>query len=142
MSVNKKINGELVSMSGGIGNIATTQQLGAVKPDGVTILVDQNGVISASGGGGGSVAEIWEEKTLLANNWSNSQYSLESIYPSTTYDIVNVLPTTNTTEAQKTAWAAAECGGYNSTNVIIANGTVPTIDITLGFCVRVKEVEV
>ena len=37
--------------------IATTESLGVVKPDGITILIDENGVISAvggSGGGGGS----------------------------------------------------------------------------------------
>lgn len=40
--------------------IATTERLGVVKPDGVTILIDENGVISSvggsGGGGGGSAA--------------------------------------------------------------------------------------
>lgn len=33
--------------------IATTERLGVIKPDGVTILIDENGVISSVGGGGG-----------------------------------------------------------------------------------------
>lgn len=134
MSVCKKINNELVSLSGAVGTKATTEQLGIVQPDGETILINQNGIISAQMPDTG----VWEEKTLSVNNWSNKTYSLESVYPSDSYDIVNVLPTTNTTEAQRAAWAEASCGGYNSSNIIVANGTVPTIDIVLGFCVKEK----
>jgi hypothetical protein len=39
-------------------NIATTGALGAVKPDGTTITVDANGVISSAGGGGSSSSSI------------------------------------------------------------------------------------
>ena len=83
-------------------------------------------------------ATEWVEFTLLATGWSGSSYSLESIYPSTEYDIVNVQPTANTTEAMRKAWSKADCGGYSTTNVITAHGAVPEIDIVLGLCVRPK----
>ena len=81
-------------------------------------------------------ATDWEEYTLLSSGWSNGQYSLEADFPSADYDIVNVQPTANTTEAMRKAWSKADCGGYSDTNIITAHGTVPAIDIVLGLCVR------
>ena len=83
-------------------------------------------------------ADGWAEYTLLSSGWSNGQYSLEADYPSTDYDIVNVQPTANTTEAMRKAWSKADCGGHSPTNIITAHGAVPTIDIILGLCVRQK----
>ena len=40
--------------------IATTQVAGKVKPDGVTIIIERDGTISAIGGGGGGGADIQE----------------------------------------------------------------------------------
>lgn len=83
----------------------------------------------------------WSEITLAASSWNGTAktYSLESLYSSEVYDIINVLPTTNTTDAQRTAWTKADCGGYNAAgNVIIAKGDVPAIDIVIGVCVRKK----
>lgn len=78
------------------------------------------------------------ELTLSASGWHNGVYSLESTYPSTTYDITSVLPTENTTNQQLMAWINANCGGYNTTNVIRARGDVPNIDIVIGLCIRQK----
>ena len=81
-------------------------------------------------------ATEWEEYTLLASGWSGSTYSLEAAYPSAEVDIVNVQPTEHTTGAMRKAWSKADCGGHSPTNVITAHGTVPTVDIVLGLCVR------
>ena len=68
--------------------------------------------------------------TILASGWdTNNIYSFETLYPSTTYDILNIVPNDNTTSEMRTAWANAQCGGYKATNVIEAHGTVPTVDI-------------
>lgn len=49
MSVCKKINGELVPVAETVETpIATTETAGKVKPDGTTISVDENGVISSA----------------------------------------------------------------------------------------------
>ena len=82
---------------------------------------------SAGGGGGSSVVPT--AYTISASGWSNGQYSFESVYPSSSYDISDILPNENTTDAQRAAWIAADCGGYCTTNKIIAHGSVPTIDI-------------
>lgn len=77
--------------------------------------------------------------TLTSSGWSNGVYSLETQWPSATYDIVDVLPnSTTTTAAQRTAWVNADCGGYESTNIIRAHGTVPTVDIPVIVCTRRK----
>lgn len=78
----------------------------------------------------------WTEITLLGSNWSESgEYSLENLYPSSTYDITSVLPTTNTTAAMRQAWHIANCVGHREDNVIKANATIPSIDITIGISV-------
>ena len=78
------------------------------------------------------------EYTILSSGWSSKTYSLESVYPSTTYDILNVIPNQNTTDAQKKAWAKAQCGGYRTTNTIYAKGTVPSIDIIVELVIAKK----
>jgi hypothetical protein len=80
----------------------------------------------------------WSTITIQASGWSNGVYSLESSYPSSTYDILDILPFSSTTKAQAKAWARASCGGYNDTNIIVARGEVPTIDIVLKICVAPK----
>lgn len=84
----------------------------------------------------------WYSKTLAAASWTANNgtyiYSLESDYPSATYDIEDVIPNSSTTSAMRNAWAAADCGGYEATNIIRCHGAKPTIDITLGVCVKKK----
>lgn len=95
--------------------------------DEVKDYVDTHG----GGGGGGGSKPTATAVTLSAANWSNSTYSFETQYPSSTYDIVDILPNESTTAAQRNAWIAADCGGYYTTNIIVARGTVPTIDLPL-----------
>lgn len=86
---------------------------------------------SGGGGGGGGSVPVATAITLSASNWSNSEYSFETLYPSASYDIIDIMPNETTTSAQRSAWIAADCGGYYTTNKIVAKGSVPTIDIPL-----------
>ena len=79
------------------------------------------------------------EHTISATGWSNGVYSFESLYPSTDYDILNILTNEHTTDAQRRAWIRADCGGYRSTNTIEAHGEVPEIDIVVTLMVTPKE---
>lgn len=137
MSVNKKINGTLVPLSGGEETpIATTTVAGKVKPDGTTITITQDGTITSV-----QQENYWEQRTLSALNWNSNtkSYDLTSIYPSNEYDILELTPIYNvTTDAQLKAWKAAQCGGYNETNVLYARGEVPSIDIVLMALVHQK----
>ena len=84
--------------------------------------------------------DYWVTYTLLASAWENNTYDLTRTYPSDLYDIVDALPVADTTPAMRKAWIKADCGGHHDTNVIVAQGTVPTIDIIIGLCIRPKEV--
>lgn len=111
---------------------ATDSLLGISRPDNITITI-QNGILTASG-------VVATERTLSSSGWNSSTgvYDLTSWYPNNSYDIVNILPNENTTTAQRAAWAAADCGGYRSTNTIKANGTIPTIDIVVTVFTKAK----
>lgn len=66
--------------------------------------------------------------TLVASGWSLERYSLESMYPATTYDIT-IEPNNTCTKIQLAAWSAANIVGNATSNTIRAFGTVPTVDI-------------
>lgn len=97
-----------------------------------------DGTWKTAGGGGGGASFTYASYTIAANGWSNSQYSFESSYSSSSYDIMDIIPNENTTSAQRDAWIAADCGGYYTTNIIIAHGTVPTIDIPITLVLMAK----
>lgn len=146
--------------------IATTATAGIVKPDGTTVQVGNDGTISVSltksSVGLGNVDNTsdmnkpvstaqataiaakaskptYTQVTIAASGWNaNNVYSFESSYPSSAYDITDVLPNENTTDAQRKAWIAADCGGYRSTNTIMAHGTKPTIDIIVTLVIVAK----
>lgn len=84
-----------------------------------------------SHGGGGSVSPVatWTAATIEASDWDENVYSFETAYPSSRYDIQGVQLAENATDAQRTAFKAMDSGGYTSTNIIVAHGTVPSIDI-------------
>ena len=85
-----------------------------------------------------SLSGEWHEVTIRSSGWSNSTYSLESLYPSSEYDITALIPNDSTTSDQRKAWSGANCGGYYSSNIMRARGKVPTIDIVLSICVTRK----
>lgn len=73
---------------------------------------------------------IISETTILASGWNNSAYSFETEYPSSSYNIeVSVSPTGATAQSQYDAWGEAQLVGNANSNVIVALGTVPSIDI-------------
>ena len=74
---------------------------------------------------------IIANKTLLASGWDSTTnvYSFETEYPSTNYNLIGVYPQENATDDQRKALSKADIGGYYSTNIAKAHGTVPTIDI-------------
>lgn len=79
-----------------------------------------------------SQSKMDRQITIAASGWSNGIYSFENLYPSSTYDILDITPIDGvTTDAQKEAWNKANCNGYNATNIIKVKGTVPTIDIVV-----------
>ena len=71
----------------------------------------------------------WTAFTLDKDDWDEGEYSLENVYPYTRYDICGIVTAESATDAERTAWREADCGGYESENVIVAHGTVPEIDI-------------
>lgn len=81
--------------------------------------------------------------TLSANGWvqdidESYYYSFENTYPSAEYDISDVIPIRTTTNAMRSAWIAADCGGYEETNVVRCHGYKPDIDIVVGLVVKRK----
>lgn len=66
--------------------------------------------------------------TLSASGWSNSQYSLESIYPKSSYDVEVGIDGDKATDAQYKAWAALKPMDSLS-NILKIKGKTPIIDI-------------
>ena len=65
---------------------------------------------------------------MTSGGWSNSQYSFESAYPNSKYNI-SVSVASTATSAQFDAFDKAKIVGNATTNVVKALGTVPTQDI-------------
>jgi len=78
--------------------------------------------------GGGSGVK-WTSYILDSDDWDENEYSLETDYPHSRYNIIGIVTAENATAEQRQAWAKADCGGYDSSNVITAHGTIPEIDI-------------
>lgn len=74
--------------------------------------------------------------TILGSGWNNGVYSFESDYPSSRYDITEILPNDSTTDVMRKKWAGAACNGYKTTNVIEAHGEIPKMDIAVTLMVR------
>ena len=66
--------------------------------------------------------------TLSSSVWSNGEYSFESTYPASIYDLEIALNSTATT-AQAEAFNGAQIAGSATSNVVQAYGIVPTVDI-------------
>ena len=75
----------------------------------------------------GSSAEV-SATTLTTSKWSSGQYSFESTYPASTYDL-EVAVNSTATIAQITAYKNAILVGSATSNVLTAKGIVPTVDI-------------
>ena len=91
--------------------------------------ITANGLLKGDGDGGiTAVSTTYTDTTISADRWSSGEYSFETDYPQTSYNIsVSVSPTA--TSAQFDAFANAKICGNATTNTIKALGTVPTVDI-------------
>lgn len=70
--------------------------------------------------------------TLAAASWSSATYSaLQTTYPAASYDLEIEPNGDSCTEAQMSAWSAAQLVGSATTNTVKALGTVPTVDIPI-----------
>lgn len=66
--------------------------------------------------------------TMTSSGWSNKQYSFESSYPSSKYN-VTVSVASTATSAQYDTFSKAKIVGNADSNIITALGTVPTSNI-------------
>ena len=67
--------------------------------------------------------------TLLSSGWSDGEYSFETTYPSSRYDMT-VEPNGDTiTSSQLEAWSSSQSVGSAAGNKIICMGDVPEVDI-------------
>ena len=74
------------------------------------------------------IEETYVNVTMYNSNWSGSQYSFESTYPNSKYNI-SVSVASTASSAQFDAFGKAKIVGNATTNVVKALGTVPTQDI-------------
>lgn len=107
------------------------------KGGGIVFSVDGSNKISAEDSSGNDIgfpgdgtSQIVTAYTLSASGWNNGVYSLESLYPSSTYN-VEIAPYTGSTSAQLAAYEKAKMVGAVSGNTITCLGDVPSIDINM-----------
>lgn len=102
---------------------ATNDDAGAVKPDGTTITVDENGVISASGG-----SPVTTTKTLSSSGWTNKTQPI-NITDVTANSIILVGPDS----ASSQDWFDDEvrCSAQGNGTLTFVCGNTPTTDITV-----------
>ena len=85
----------------------------------------------------GKLKATYAEVTLISTSWSEQTYSLESTYPSDTYDIEIELSGNATKEIAKVWGKVIPVPSPDEKNIIKALGTVPSINIPI----RVKVVK-
>lgn len=89
--------------------LATTAAVGAIKPDGTTITVDSNGVISASSGGGsGSTPLTGDTTTVTPNNVKDALDTGRDVYLTHNTDIDMGYATPVNFDFYFTSWNVAE----------------------------------
>lgn len=79
----------------------------------------------------------YAKMTMLASGWSNGSYSFEGTYPAAQYDL-EIGPSDTATAEQMQAYGAALIPISTDSNIAIAKGEVPTIDIPLAIKVVKK----
>ena len=78
--------------------------------------------------------------TILVSGWNNKVYSFESDYPSSTYDITDILIKDDATATARKQWDEAAVNGYKSANVIVSHGKQPKMDLPVVLMVKEKEI--
>lgn len=122
-------------------SVATSSAVGLVKPDGSSITVDANGVLTAVGGGGSSDPYDGRKTryTISASSWSSSPnsdgyytYSLTLTNPLTTSTSPNVYiagasDSTQPTATESTMFSYVKrCNLSSSTTLVLYADTKPT----------------
>ena len=72
--------------------------------------------------------EVLVDSTLEAATWADGEYSLEATYPAASYNLYISVANTATLE-QSVAWNSARILANYSSNVLVASGATPTVDI-------------
>jgi len=67
---------------------------------------------------------------LSTGNWSNSQYDLTQSYPTASCDL-QISICSNSTASQIEAWNNAAIVSNATSNILVATGETPTVDITV-----------
>ena len=83
------------------------------------------------------IEETYVNVTMTSGGWSDSQYSFESTYPNSKYNI-SVSVASTATSAQFDAFGKAKIVGNATTNVVKALGTVHNRDITVQLKITTK----
>ena len=118
-------------------DIATTGALGLVKPDGTTITIDGNGVITAVGGGGGGIVYTAGDGVSISSNTISAKVdgttigfdlsgNLKSLVSGSSYTFSNGLTESSGTVTLNTASTSA-LGGVKVDGVTISidsNGVI------------------
>lgn len=119
---NAKYYAEQARQSAG-GDFVPNSEKG--QPRGVATL-DINGKVPA-----GQIADAeYIEATMLASGWTGNTYSFEADYPHAQYNIEVGVAKTATVE-QFDAFCEARIGEDTGSNVAVAVGDVPTVDIPI-----------
>ncbi len=71
------------------------------------------------------------QTTLAPGKWSGGKYSFESAYPAASYDVTVEPDGDNITAAGYKAWGALKATGSATSNILIAKGKAPTVDIAV-----------
>ena len=78
----------------------------------------------------GRLARTYVPHTMLASGWVGNSYSFQDLYPHESYDIEIFVASTATSE-QFEAFGGAMIGGDYQSNIAVAVGDVPTIDVPI-----------
>lgn len=71
------------------------------------------------------------QTSLSSGGWSGGKYSFETQYPTNKYDITIEPDGDNITAAGYKAWGALKATGSATSNILIAKGKTPTVDIAV-----------
>lgn len=130
---------ELDKEVGDVTTLTTTKKDNLVNAmNEVKALVDKNKTdLGNTNTEVGKLKATYAEVTLISSNWSEQTYSLESTYPSNTYDIEIELSGNATKDIAKVWGKTIPVPSPDRKNIIKALGTVPTVNIPI----RVKAVK-
>lgn len=82
---------------------------------------------------------VYTVASIIASGWNNDEYSFETTYPASKYDLeVQIAP--SATLAQYSAFSSGCICGNATTNILKALGTIPSIDIPIILKTQLKNI--